>query len=45
VLTTGTIVRILPDSIHVRYDSPPRSGRTPRRGDVMVRTPAGARTL
>jgi hypothetical protein len=45
VLTTGTIVRILPDSIHVRYDAAPRSGRTPRRGDVMVRTPAGARTL
>jgi hypothetical protein len=45
VLTTGTIVRILPDSVHVRYDSPPRGGRAPRRGDVMVRTPFGARAL
>jgi hypothetical protein len=45
VLTTGTIVRILPDSVHVRYDSPPRSGREPRRGDIMVRTPFGARAL
>ena len=45
VLTTGTIVRILPDSIHVRYDTPPRGGREPRRGDIMVRTPFGARAL
>jgi len=45
VLTTGTIVRVLQDSVHVRYDPPPRSGRTPRRGDIMVSTPSGARAL
>ena len=45
VLTTGTIVRNLPDSIHVRYDTPPRGGREPRRGDILVRTPFGARAL
>ena len=31
----GEVVRILQDSIHVRYDRP--SGRPPREGDVMVR--------
>jgi hypothetical protein len=45
VLTTGTVVRILPDSVHVRYDPPPRGGRTPRRGDIMIRTPFGAQAL
>ena len=45
LLTTGTVVRILPDSVHVRYDPPPRHGRAPRRGDIMVRTPFGARPL
>ena len=45
VLTTGQIVRVLPDSVHVRVNSPPRGGREPRRGDVMVRTPFGARAL
>jgi len=45
VLTTGTIVRILPDSIHVRYDPPKRDGRAPRRGDIMVLTPFGAQAL
>jgi hypothetical protein len=45
VLTTGTVVRILPDSVHVRYDPPLRGGRAPRRGDIMVRTPFGAQAL
>ena len=46
VLTTGTVVRVLPDSIHVRFARPPRDGRAPRRGDVaLLRLPAGAATL
>jgi hypothetical protein len=45
VLTTGTVVRILPDSVHVRYDPPKRGGRGPRRGDIMVLTPFGAQAL
>ena len=45
LLTTGAVVRILPDSVHVRYDAPPRHGRAPRRGDIMVRTPFGAQPL
>ena len=45
-LTTGRIARVLPDSVHVRYDPPPQGGREPRRGDMAVfRLPAGARTL
>ncbi len=37
-LTSGTIVRILSNSIHVRYDPPTRSGaRAPRQGDIMIR--------
>ncbi|MEA2734270.1 MAG: hypothetical protein QOE14_721 [Humisphaera sp.] len=45
ILTTGTIVRILPDTIHVRYDPPRRGGRAPRRGDIMVFVPNGAQPL
>ena len=46
VLTTGTVVRVLPDQVHVRYDAPPRGGRKPRRGDVaVVRLPANAPIL
>lgn len=45
VLTTGTVVRILNDSVHVRYAPPPRNGRVPRRGDIMVLTPFGAQAL
>src|SRR5262245_39909193 len=29
VLTTGTIVRILPDQIHIQYDHPSAGGRDP----------------
>ena len=46
VLTTGTIVRVLPDSVHVRYARPPRGGRAPARGDVaLLRLPPGAAAL
>lgn len=45
VLTTGTVVRILPESVHVRYGDPDRNGREPRIGDVMVKTPYGSGTL
>ncbi|HYO10487.1 MAG TPA: hypothetical protein VER17_16075 [Tepidisphaeraceae bacterium] len=39
VLTTGTIVRLLPESaqVHARYDAPTANGREPRAGDIMVR--------
>jgi hypothetical protein len=36
-LTTGTIVNVLPDSIHVRVDDPPLGSREPRVGDMMIR--------
>jgi hypothetical protein len=36
-LASGTVVRALQDSIHVRYDPPASGGRAPREGDVMVR--------
>jgi hypothetical protein len=45
VLTTGTVVRVLPDSVHIRYGDPDRDGREPRVGDVMVKTPYGSGTL
>ena len=46
ILATGRIARILPDQVHVQYDvPPPRGGREPRRGDVMVYVPGAARTL
>lgn len=45
ILTTGTVVRVLGDSVHVRFDDPPRGGRAPMVGDLMVRVPPGGRTL
>jgi len=45
VLTTGTIAQVRPTQVDVRYDAPPRGGRAPHRGDVMVRTPFGAKAL
>ena len=45
ILAPGRIVKIFPDNIHVQYDTPPRGGREPRRGDVMVYVPGPARTL
>jgi hypothetical protein len=38
-LASGEVVRILQDSIHVRYDRP-AGGRGPREGDVMVMFPS-----
>jgi len=37
VLATGVVVRVLPDSIHVRYDPEPDAPRPPAVGDIMVR--------
>ncbi len=37
VLTTGTVVRLLPDAIHVKYDVPQPGHRAPRAGDIMIR--------
>ena len=45
VLTTGTIVRRLDNSVHVRYEEPDGGGREPRVGDVMVKTPYGSGKL
>jgi len=45
VLTTGTVVRVLADSVHVAYDRPVHSGREPGVGDMMVALPFGASTL
>ncbi|MEO6435433.1 MAG: hypothetical protein ABIP55_06680 [Tepidisphaeraceae bacterium] len=45
LLATGSVVRMLDDSIHVRYEKPARGGREPRVGDVMVKTPVGSGTL
>jgi len=45
VLTTGAIVRVLPDSVHVAYDRPTGGGRDPGVGDIMVKLPFGASTL
>ena len=45
VLTTGTVVRVLPDSVHVALDPPRGGGREPGVGDVMVKLPFGATTL
>ena len=36
-LTTGKIIRVLPDSIHVKYDAPLEGGRVPIVGDLAVR--------
>jgi hypothetical protein len=35
-LTSGTIIRILSGSIHVRYDRPTAGRRPPRQGDIMI---------
>jgi hypothetical protein len=45
VLTTGTVARVLSDSVHVLVDRPRASGREPGVGDVMVKLPFGATTL
>jgi hypothetical protein len=45
VLATGTVVRVLPDAVHVLVDRPTGSGREPRAGDLMVKLPFGATTL
>jgi hypothetical protein len=36
-LTSGRVIRVLTDSLHVRYDPPIGSRRAPREGDVMIR--------
>jgi hypothetical protein len=36
-LTTGTVVRVVDNMLHVRYDAPGAGGRIPRKGDLMVR--------
>ncbi len=36
-LTSGRVIRVLTDSVHVRYDRPAAGRRAPRDGDVMVR--------
>ena len=46
VLTTGTVVRILPESVHVLVDRPRGGdGRMPGVGDVAIKLPPGATTL
>ena len=45
VLATGTVVRVLADSVHVMVDRSTGSGREPRVGDLMVKLPFGATTL
>lgn len=37
VLTSGTVVRILQHTIHVKYDQPTAGHRAPRQGDIMIR--------
>lgn len=39
-LTTGKIIRVLPDAIHVKYDAPLSTGRLPVVGDMVVRFPS-----
>jgi len=36
-ITTGKIIRVLPDAIHVKYDAPLPDGRVPVVGDIAVR--------
>ncbi len=36
-IATGKIIRVLPDSIHVKYDAPPVGGRVPVEGDIAIR--------
>ena len=44
VIANGTIVRILPDHIHVAYDKA-NGAREPVAGDMMIRIPPGGTTL
>lgn len=44
VLANGTIVRILPNQVHVNYETA-KGGRDPVVGDMMVRIPRGGTTL
>ncbi len=37
ILTTGKIVRVLPDSIHVKYEAPAEGSRAPVVGDLAIR--------
>ena len=45
VLTTGTVVRILPNTVHVLVDRPRGDGRMPGVGDIAIKLPPGATTL
>jgi hypothetical protein len=45
VLTTGTVARVLPDQVHIRYENPPLGGREPRPGDVMIRVAGGTESF
>src|SRR2546423_11562431 len=45
VLTTGTVVPLLADQVHVLVDPPKGGSRTPGVGDLMVKLPFGATTL
>jgi len=36
-LTTGKVIRVLPESLHVRYEAPLTNGRPPVVGDLAVR--------
>lgn len=36
-LTTGKVIRVLPDALHIRYDAPLPEGRPPVVGDLAVR--------
>ena len=36
-ITTGKIIRVLPDAIHVKYERPMPGGRVPLVGDLVVR--------
>jgi len=36
-LASGVVVRVLPDSVHVRYDPAPDTNHQPAVGDIMVR--------
>ena len=36
-LTTGRVLRVMKDELHVRYDAPQPGRRAPRQGDLMIR--------
>ena len=40
VIDTGVILKVVNDTVHVRYDRPKKNGRAPRQGDLMVRVPS-----